>query len=116
MDTVSRRHHQEMINTMSDSMTELQGTIDKQAEKYKKLRDGYNEEMITIEQQAERVWELETKVLSLLTSMQRVYLKYHVGNPNIGSEELMTEIMNCLCEVMGDRGYQNFMDKKGHQL
>ena len=47
----------------------------------------------------------------MLTTLKDVYRKFHLGHDNIGSEELMNEVLDTLCNVMGDDGYQVWMNK-----
>ncbi len=45
----------------------------------------------------------------LLAAVQEAYLKHHCGDESIGWGELSETLHTALCEVMGDKGYQEFL-------
>jgi len=54
--------------------------------------------------------EREKEVERLLVSLQMAYRKHHLNDDSIGWEELSTSLLNTLCNVMGDEGYQEWLN------
>ena len=49
----------------------------------------------------------------LLAAVQLAYRKHHLNEPQIGWDELSTALLNALCEVMGDEGFQKWLKEVG---
>ena len=45
----------------------------------------------------------------LLVAVQKAYRKHHMGDQNIGWEELSEVLLDALCEVMTDKGFQSWL-------
>jgi hypothetical protein len=45
-----------------------------------------------------------------IKAVQMAYRKHHLGEEDIGWDELSTVLHNALCEAMGDEGYQRWME------
>lgn len=46
----------------------------------------------------------------LLSALQMAYRKHHCGDDSIGWNELSDVMCDSLCEVMGDEGFQRWVD------
>jgi len=53
-----------------------------------------------------RLSYLETRMLKAL---QMAYRKHYLSDESIGWDELSDILLNALCDVMGDKGYQNWV-------
>lgn len=47
----------------------------------------------------------------LIEAAQMAYQKHHLGDPDIGWEELGDKLLDALCNAMGDDGYQKWLNK-----
>lgn len=47
----------------------------------------------------------------LLGAVKMAYRKHHLDDQSIGWDELDARLMETLCEVMGDQGYQEWLAK-----
>jgi hypothetical protein len=47
----------------------------------------------------------------LLNAVQMAYRKHHLGDDSIGWEELSDVLLDALCEVMGDSGYIEWLER-----
>jgi len=52
---------------------------------------------------------LELQRKDLLHAVQQAYLKHHCNDDRIGWDELGNILLNALCNVMGDEGYQKWI-------
>jgi hypothetical protein len=55
--------------------------------------------------------KIHTDKLELLDTVKLVYMKHCLNDPEIGWEELSDKLLNTLCNVMGDKGYQEWLEK-----
>ena len=65
---------------------------------------------------AARLGELEAEIARmkkendiLLDAAKAAYRKHHLDDSNIGWDELSGILLNALCDVMGDKGYQDWL-------
>lgn len=52
--------------------------------------------------------------LKLLKAVQLAYRKWHLDDPNVGSNQLSEALLHAICEAIGDEGYQEWMKSIGH--
>ena len=47
----------------------------------------------------------------LLPVLKMAYQKHALNDDSVGWDELTDELCNALCEVMGDKGFQDWLDE-----
>lgn len=53
--------------------------------------------------------DLKQREAELVEAVKATYRKHHLNDESIGWEELSTILLNTLCNVLGDVGYQEWM-------
>ncbi len=51
----------------------------------------------------------------LLDAAQLAYRKHHLGDENVGWDELGNELQAALCEAMGDKGFQAWLKEQANE-
>jgi hypothetical protein len=62
--------------------------------------------------QISRERKLQGQRDKLLRALKRVYRKHWLDDESIGWEELGTEIQECLCGVMGDDWFVQWLERR----
>ena len=52
----------------------------------------------------------------LLEAVQMTYRKHHLEDDRIGWDELGEQLLNALCEIMGDEDYQIWVSKMRFEI
>ncbi len=65
---------------------------------------GYRQEL------EKKFFDLENINTILLEAAKASYLKHHLNSDIIGWDELSSLLLTALCQVLGDKGYQDWVD------
>lgn len=72
----------------------------------------FNRAAITIEDLTEQLAAAQVERERLLSTLKHAYRKHWLGDESIGWAELGTEILDTLCEVMGDKCFQEWAEAR----
>lgn len=53
----------------------------------------------------------ETNLVKATEALKMAYRKHHMGDEGIGWTQLSDVLCNALCEVLGDRGFQEWLER-----
>lgn len=74
--------------------------------------DAFAHRAEVLERVATQQAQLAPHAYELLEAVKMAYRKHHMGDENVGWEELGDTLHNALCNAMGDEGYQRWIEKQ----